>query len=89
VKILVDQDNIIISELQAEPWGPDWIGGMTVDEQYKSMNPNKFQKIIDYAKRTKFSESYLWGAEWWYWLKVNKEEFGMWDEANKVISERQ
>jgi len=89
VKTLVDQDNIIISELQAEPWGPDWIGAMTVEEQYKSMDPAKFEQIIKYARRTNFSEAYLWGVEWWYWLRVNKEEFGMWDSANKVITKRQ
>lgn len=88
VKTLVDQDNIIISELQAEPWGPDWIGGMTMDEQYKSMNPGKFQQTIEYAQKTKFSESYLWGVEWWYWLRVKKEDYGMWDEANSVITKQ-
>jgi hypothetical protein len=89
VRTFVDQENIIISELQAEPWGPDWIGAMTVEEQYKSMNSSKFEEIIIYAQQTKFSESYLWGVEWWYWLKTKKQEFAMWDMANKVITKRQ
>ena len=89
VKTLVDQENIIISELQAEPWGPDWIGAMTIEEQYKSMDPPKFQQMIDYAQKTKFSESYLWGVEWWYWLKTKKQQYEMWDQANRVITKRQ
>lgn len=89
IKTFAGQDNIIISELQAEPWGPDWIGAMTVEEQYKSMNPQKFGQTIEYAKKTKFSESYLWGVEWWYWLKTKKDKDEMWEEARKVITKRE
>ncbi|MEA1926190.1 MAG: glycoside hydrolase family 2 TIM barrel-domain containing protein [Patescibacteria group bacterium] len=89
IKVFAGQENIIISELQAEPWGPDWIGGMTIEEQYKSMNPQKFNEIIKYAKETNFSESYLWGVEWWYWLKETKNNDDMWEKARRVITQRE
>lgn len=66
-------EQIFVSELQAEPWllnnNPN---NTELFEQYKSMDANRLQKNIDYAKRTGFARSYLWGVEWWYWLK-NKD----------------
>jgi len=85
IKIFAKQNNIIIAELQAEPWAAGWIPHVPVEEQYKSMSPEKFNQIIDYAQKTKFQESYLWGAEWWYWLKETQNNSQMWDEAKRVI----
>lgn len=85
IKYFANQENVIISELQAEPWGPKNIAELSIDEQYKSMNPTSFVKIIDYAQKTNFSESYLWGVEWWYWLKEKEGKNEMWEEVKKVI----
>ncbi|MFA6547770.1 MAG: beta-galactosidase [Candidatus Magasanikbacteria bacterium] len=64
--------NVYISELQAEPWMPNMaISVENIDEQLKSMNLDRMQKQIDFAKQTGFSRAYLWGAEWWYWLKIH------------------
>jgi hypothetical protein len=86
IKIFANQKNIIISELQGEPWGPKWLSEMSLDEQYKSMSPQKLEDIAEYARKTNFSESFLWGAEWWYWLKTQKGESAMWDTAKKIIN---
>lgn len=86
IKIFANQKNIIISELQGEPWGPKWLSEMSLEEQYKSMSPQKLEDIAEYARQTNFSESYLWGAEWWYWLKTQKGESAMWDTAKKIIN---
>jgi len=86
IKIFANQKNIVISELQGEPWGPKWLSDMSLEEQYKSMSPQKLVDIADYARKTKFSEAYLWGAEWWYWLKTQKGESAMWDAAKKIIN---
>ncbi|MFH0930255.1 MAG: hypothetical protein V1814_03325 [Candidatus Moraniibacteriota bacterium] len=86
IKIFANQKNIIISELQGEPWGPKWLNEMSLEEQYKSMNPQKLEDIVEYARKTNFSEAYLWGAEWWYWLKTQKGESAMWDTAKKIIN---
>jgi hypothetical protein len=86
ISLFANQKNIIISELQAEPWGPAWLDDMSLDEQYKSMSPQKLQDIAEYARETKFSEAYLWGAEWWYWLKTTKNNPEMWDTAREIIN---
>jgi len=89
IRLFANQKNIIISELQGEPWGPQWLSDMSLDEQYKSMSPQKLEDIADYARKTNFSESYLWGAEWWYWLKTTQNHPEMWDTAKKIINSNQ
>jgi hypothetical protein len=86
IRIFAGQKNVIISELQAEPWGPKWLSDMSLEEQYKSMSPQKFRDIIEYAKKTRFSETYLWGAEWWYWLKTTEGHPEMWEAAKEVLN---
>lgn len=60
---------IIVSELQAEPWGPKLNYQLSLEEQFKSMNLTQFYDNIEYAKAVGFPEVYLWGAEWWYWMR--------------------
>lgn len=61
----------VVIELQAEPWQPKQIYERTIEEQIASLNFKEFQAIINYAKKTGFSEYYFWGAEWWWSLKQN------------------
>ena len=28
----------------------------------------------------------LWGAEWWYWLKVKKAEASIWNTAKEIVA---
>jgi len=77
--------DFIVSELQAEPWGPAMIYDLTVDEQRKSMNLKQFRKNIDLAKRVGFREAYLWGAEWWYREKLEGRD-GIWNEARELFA---
>jgi len=85
IKELFDIDKIIVIELQAEPWGSKSIKEMSVKEQSKSMDKDKLEKIINYTKQAGFSEAYLWGAEWWYWLKTKHNDNSMWEEAKKLF----
>lgn len=84
-RVVTGQKNFIISELQAEPWPKAWILHVSVEEQFKTMNPELFKEIIEYTKKTNFSEAYLWGVEWWYWLKEKHDMPEMWEEARKVL----
>jgi hypothetical protein len=63
---------MVIHELQAEPWPPNGldIKNVSIDEQYKSMNPQRMKNRIKFGEATGMSSLDLWGAEWWYWLKV-------------------
>lgn len=85
IKKLFDVDKIIVIELQAEPWGPKPNQELSFEEQSKSMDLEKFRKIIDYTKRAGFSEAYFWGVEWWYWLKTKHDNTEIWDEAKKLL----
>lgn len=85
IKKFFNIEKVIIVELQAEPWGPKQNWDLFLEEQFKSMNPEDFKKVIDYTKKTGISEAYLWGAEWWYWLKVKYNNSSMWEEAKKLF----
>jgi len=76
---------VICVELQAEPWGPRLLYDLPLKEQKITMNLEQFKRIINFAKRTGFDEFYLWGAEWWFWLKEKQNELGIWEEAQKLF----
>lgn len=77
----------MISELQAEPWLPEGIDRMPVDEQLRLMNPARLQENVKFARQTGFHDAYLWGIEWWYWLKEKKSRPALWEEGRKVFLE--
>lgn len=88
VRWITGIDRVIIVELQAEPWGPKMIYETPLEEQSKSMDLEKFKEIIDYTQRTGFDEVYLWGAEWWYWLKEKHNNDTIWQEAQKLFLDK-
>lgn len=61
----------IISELQAEVWTLKPIPEVPVDEQVKNFSLDLFKFNVKYARLIQFDEAYLWGVEWWYYLKNN------------------
>jgi len=79
---------VICVELQAEPWGPKLLYDSPIAEQEKSMNLEQFRNILGFARRTGFDEFYLWGAEWWFWLKKKQNETGIWDYARELFRAR-
>ncbi len=78
---------IIVSELQAEPWGPKPIKELPIEEQFKSLSLERFKDNIRYAREVGFPEAYLWGAEWWLWMKDKHGHPEFWDEAGKLLRE--
>lgn len=78
--------NVIGIELQAEPWMSKPLMETTVDEQLKSMNPEILEQNIEYAKETGLDKFYLWGVEWWYWLKTEKNNPDTWNEAKILFN---
>jgi len=83
-KWLTGIDKIVLIELQAEPWGPKMIYETSIKEQGKSMDLDMFKEVIEYTKRTGFDEAYLWGVEWWYQRKVQRND-AFWGEAKKLF----
>ncbi|MDO8436291.1 MAG: endo-1,4-beta-xylanase [bacterium] len=76
---------VIVVELQAEPWGPKLLYDSPLEEQKKTMNLEQFKYNIEFAKKTGFKEFYLWGAEWIYWLKEKQNKPEIWNEAKKLF----
>lgn len=72
-------------ELQAEPWGQTLLYDLPLEEQRKTMTPEKFAPIVEYARQTGLDTFYLWGAEWWYWMREKHNDPGMWDAAEALV----
>ncbi len=75
-----------ISELSAEPWLLKPIIDTSIEDQLKQMNIERFNTVIEFAQKTGFETQYLWGAEWWYYLKQNNHP-DMWERAKEIYSE--
>lgn len=87
ISLFAEQKNAIVAELQAEPWIAGWTVDATLEEQFKSMNEEKLRENVTYARQVGFPEIYLWGVEWWYWLKVEKNYPAVWDTARELFNE--
>ncbi len=85
VHLLYPDRPMIVSELQTEPWGPRLIYDISIEEQMKTMTFEHFKSNIEYAKAVGFPDIYLWGAEWWYWMKQNQDRPEYWNEAQKIF----
>ncbi len=77
---------VICIELQAEPWGPGLTYTLSLDEQNKTMNIERFRDIIEFSRNTGGDTFYLWGTEWWYWMKQEHNDSQIWDEAKKLFA---
>ncbi|MDP2586594.1 MAG: beta-galactosidase [Candidatus Komeilibacteria bacterium] len=83
IKFFTGSDKIYVSELQTEPWLGQPILNVSLADQYHSMDLDKFKNNVAYARKTGLSPIYLWGAEWWYWLK-QQGDATIWNEAKKI-----
>jgi len=73
-------------EISIEPWLTKPIINTSFSEQLDKMNVRRAKTILKIASQTGFPEQYLWGAEWWYYLKQNGYP-ELWDylkEVNKL-----
>ncbi len=86
---LLTGKNMIIHELQAESWTPNGedIQNLSINEMYKSMNPKRMKTRIAYGEATGMREIYLWGEEWWYWLKTTKNQPGIWNVVKSEVAQ--
>jgi hypothetical protein len=70
-------------EISIEPWLTKPIIDTSFKEQLSQMNVERAETILNIASQTGFTEQYLWGAEWWFYLKLHgKPE--LWDYIKKV-----
>src|SRR3989338_5010583 len=86
VQSLAGFDRQIISELQMEPWSR---GGMleedSTEENYKTFSPENFVENIEYAKGSGIDEIYVWGVEWWYYMKDARGIDTFWEQGKDAF----
>jgi hypothetical protein len=85
---LVPQDKIIVTELQAEPWGPAINSKLSQAEKDKTMSRHNFLDTISYAQKAGFKDYYFWGVEWWYWEKYLDNNPFYWDTAKALFTQK-
>ena len=73
-------------ELSAEPWLLEPVTDVPLETQFTRMNLEKFEDILEYAEKSRYDKQYLWGAEWWYWLKL-QDHPEMWERGVKLFSQ--
>lgn len=78
---------VIGVELQAEPWGPRLLYNSPLAEQEKTMNLEQFRRVINFARGMGLDEFYLWGSEWWFWLRERQDDSSIWNEAKELFAE--
>ncbi|HSH18061.1 MAG TPA: beta-galactosidase [Candidatus Saccharimonadales bacterium] len=78
--------NMIIHELQAESWPPNYqsMQETSLQEQNKSFNAERFKNRMEFGKATGMREMYLWGSEYWYYRKEKLNDPSLWNVAREV-----
>ena len=84
IEMIYGQREKILIELSAEPWLLHPIVDTPIETQLERMSIEKMEEIIKFAKNSGFEKQYLWGAEWWYWLK-SKGQPKFWDFAKPLF----
>jgi hypothetical protein len=79
--------NMIIGELQAEPWAPHslTIPQTSLAEQNKSLNATRLKNTIQFGKDTGMKTIDLWGAEYWYYRLTIEHDPSLWNEAKQAF----
>lgn len=87
VKTLIgDPDKpFVVIEVGLEPWDKKRISELPITYQLELFSSEDFRDTIAYARRTGFSTYYLWGVEWWYWMKTQNNE-SFWNLAKEIMN---
>ena len=83
-QLLFGEKPTFLIELSGEPWLIEPIVETPIEAQLWRMDIGKFNDILDYARATRFDMQYLWGVEWWYYMKERGHpEF--WERAQELF----
>lgn len=84
VELALGKKLTVIIELSAEPWLLQPIVTAPLSVLQERMGIAKFNEMINFAAKTGFDTQYLWGAEWWYWMK--KQGYSAyWERAKELF----
>lgn len=85
VKLLSGKD-VLISELQGEPWGNVSFTELSEEEKQQSFSQERFYELANFARRTQLPRAYWWGAEYWYWEQEIRGNNTFWNAAQQLLS---
>lgn len=85
MELLYGSKPTFLIELSAEPWLLEPITEVDIETQYSRMDLDKFNEILEYAADTRYEKQYLWGAEWWYWLK-DRGHKELWERGQELFT---
>ena len=88
IKLFAHQDNAVVIELQGEPWVGGWTTDPPIETQLASMNAATLVDNVEFAKKTGMSEIYVWGVEWWYWMKTTQNNPTLWETAKSLVQNK-
>jgi len=87
MSLLFGKKETFLIELSLEPWLIEPVPNVPIETQLERMDLDRIKEILEYAEATRFQQQYLWGAEWWYWMKQHGHgEF--WDFGKEIFSEK-
>ncbi len=78
----------ILIELSTEPWLRVPITSTSTDILLTRMGLDKVDEVLSFASKTGFDTQYLWGAEWWYWMKEKRNHPEFWLKAKGIFSKQ-
>ncbi len=85
MRLLFGEKKIVLSDLSLEPWLGAHIDDVSIESQIERMSTEKMREIVEYARQSPFDTQYLWGVEWWYWMK-QKGHPEFWDFAKRLYA---
>lgn len=81
-----DLSTFFVAELQMEPWFTNSNPlEASIETQEKTMNPDRMAKHFDYVERIGVPRAYLWGVEWWYFMKEANGDERYWQAVKDKI----
>lgn len=83
---LITGKNYYISEFQMEPWILSDLKTASVEEMFATFPIERMRLNHWQLQRVRFPRIDLWGAEWWYWMKAQKQHPEFWEEARQIFA---
>ena len=87
VKLTGGSSRVFGVELQLEPWFIDGPFNVSSDEQLKLFSAKDIKKQFDKAKNSGFERHYLWGVEWWNWMKDKQGNPTPWQTVRRLLEQ--
>lgn len=87
MELIYGKKESMLIELSLEPWLLAPVVHTSKEVQLERMDIEKFNEVIGFAKKTRFEKQYLWGAEWWYFMKERENYPDFWNRAKEIFSE--